>query len=115
MVSEPGGGSRDEFLAYQLLARTSRIERALGRIRTTPKGPRVIDIDILLYGSATVRTAKLEIPHPRMTERRFVLAPLADLAPDQRHPISHKTIRELLDEVQGQTARRLAPVPAKEK
>jgi 2-amino-4-hydroxy-6-hydroxymethyldihydropteridine diphosphokinase len=103
------------LLPMQLLARTSRIERALGRIRTTPKGPRIIDIDILLYGTATVRTAKLEIPHPRMTERRFVLAPLADLASELRHPISHKTIRELLDEVRSQTARRLAPVPAKEK
>src|SRR5271157_1770740 len=65
----------------QLLARMGKIERALGRIRAVPKGPRTIDIDILLYGQAVIRSATLEIPHPRMAERRFVLAPLADRAP----------------------------------
>jgi 2-amino-4-hydroxy-6-hydroxymethyldihydropteridine diphosphokinase len=99
------------LLPMQLLACTGRIERALGRIRSTPKGPRTIDIDILLYGSATVRSAKLEIPHPRMAERRFVLAPLADLAPELRHPVLHKTIRELLEAVRGQTARRIPAAP----
>ena len=66
-------------------------------MRTVPKGPRTIDIDILLYGNAVIRTARLEIPHPRMAERRFVLAPLADLAPDLRHPVTHRTVREMLD------------------
>ena len=59
----------------QLLARAQKIERVLGRVRTVPKGPRIIDIDILLYGTAVMHGAKLEIPHPRMAERRFVLAP----------------------------------------
>ncbi len=80
----------------QLLARVQKIERVLGRVRTVPKGPRIIDIDILLYGAAVVHGAKLEIPHPRMAERRFVLAPLHDLAPDLRHPVTRATVTELL-------------------
>ena len=80
----------------QLLWRTGRIERDLGRKRTVKKGPRTIDIDILFYGKAVVRAAKLEIPHPRMHERRFVLAPLADLAPELRHPVMRQTVREML-------------------
>ena len=74
-----------------------RIERDLGRVRTVPKGPRTIDIDILLYGKVVVETEDLQIPHPRMAARRFVLAPLADLAPQLRHPITHQTIQEMLD------------------
>ncbi|HEX3743058.1 MAG TPA: 2-amino-4-hydroxy-6-hydroxymethyldihydropteridine diphosphokinase [Bryobacteraceae bacterium] len=82
----------------QLLARTGKIERMMGRVRTIPNGPRSIDIDILLYGNAVVRTKRLEIPHPRMQERRFVLAPLADLKPDVRHPVSRKTAAQMLQE-----------------
>ena len=89
----------------QLLTRTGKIERALGRVRTVPNGPRTIDIDILLYGNAVVRTPRLEIPHPRIQERRFVLAPLADLAPDMRHPVLHKSVRQLLDAAPPQTIR----------
>jgi len=91
----------------QLLARVARIERALGRLRTVPKGPRSIDIDILLYGKAVIRSEALEVPHPRMDERRFVLAPLADLAPDLRHPIAHRTVREMLAAAPPQTIRRV--------
>jgi 2-amino-4-hydroxy-6-hydroxymethyldihydropteridine diphosphokinase len=80
----------------QLLARTQKVERVLGRVRTVPKGPRTIDIDILLYGTAVVRGGKLEIPHPRMAGRRFVLVPLHDLAPGLRHPVSRTTVAELL-------------------
>jgi 2-amino-4-hydroxy-6-hydroxymethyldihydropteridine diphosphokinase len=96
-----------ELFPRPLLARIARIERALGRIRAAPKGPRTIDIDILLYGQARMRTTELEIPHPRMAERRFVLAPLADLAPDLRHPVSGRTIRELLENLEGQRVRRV--------
>lgn len=81
----------------QLLSHIGRIERDMGRVRVTPKGPRTIDIDILFYGRAIIRTARLEIPHPRMAERRFVLAPLADLVPDLRHPVSGRKVREMLD------------------
>jgi 2-amino-4-hydroxy-6-hydroxymethyldihydropteridine diphosphokinase len=91
----------------QLLSRTSRIERDMGRIRTVPNGPRTIDIDILLYGGTVMRSATLEIPHPRMAERRFVLAPLADLAPDLRHPATHQTVRQMLDAAPAQTVRRV--------
>lgn len=91
----------------QLLARTQNIEREIGRKPTTPKGPRVIDIDILLFGDSMVRTAGLEIPHPRLAERRFVLEPLAELAPDLRHPVTKKTIRDLLTRVADQPVRRV--------
>jgi 2-amino-4-hydroxy-6-hydroxymethyldihydropteridine diphosphokinase len=81
----------------QLLTRIGRIERELGRVRTAPKGPRTIDIDILFYAAAIVETARLEIPHPRIAERRFVLAPLAELAPDLRHPVTHRSVRQMLE------------------
>jgi 2-amino-4-hydroxy-6-hydroxymethyldihydropteridine diphosphokinase len=80
----------------QFLAQTQRIEREMGRVRSLPKGPRTLDIDILLFGSTVMRTTELEIPHPRLAERRFVLQPLADLAPDLRHPLTHRTVREML-------------------
>ncbi|MGA2274362.1 MAG: 2-amino-4-hydroxy-6-hydroxymethyldihydropteridine diphosphokinase [Bryobacteraceae bacterium] len=80
----------------QLLARVQKVERVLGRVRTVPKGPRIIDIDILLYGTAVVRGGKLQIPHPRIPERRFVLVPLHDLAPTLRHPVTRTTVAELL-------------------
>ena len=89
----------------QLLARIGKIERALGRVRTVAKGPRTIDIDILFYAAAIVETARLEIPHPRIAERRFVLAPLADLAPGLRHPVTHRTVREMLDTAPAQMVR----------
>jgi 2-amino-4-hydroxy-6-hydroxymethyldihydropteridine diphosphokinase len=72
------------------------IERGLGRERRVPKGPRTIDIDILLFDSQVIHEPGVEIPHPRMAERRFVLAPFAEIAPQARHPISGKTIVELL-------------------
>jgi 2-amino-4-hydroxy-6-hydroxymethyldihydropteridine diphosphokinase len=90
-----------------LLSRIARIERELGRVRTVPKGPRVIDIDILIYGKAVVRTATLEVPHPRMGERRFVLAPLADLAPELLHPVTQRSIRRMLADAPPQMVRLL--------
>jgi 2-amino-4-hydroxy-6-hydroxymethyldihydropteridine diphosphokinase len=99
--------AKTSLFPMQLLARMQKIEIALGRVRTIAKGPRTIDIDILLYAGAIVRSARLEIPHPRMTERRFVLAPLADLAPDLRHPATGRTVREMLDAAPQQVARRM--------
>jgi 2-amino-4-hydroxy-6-hydroxymethyldihydropteridine diphosphokinase len=92
----------------QLLARAMKVERALGRRRVTPKGPRTIDIDILFYGNAVIDSPQLTVPHPRAAERRFVLAPLADLAPGFRHPVLRRTMGELLDAAPEQVVRRFA-------
>lgn len=73
------------------------IEHEAGRIRDALRGPRPIDIDILFYGDQHIRTGNLIVPHPRYADRRFVLAPLAELAPDFRDPISTLTIQELLE------------------
>jgi 2-amino-4-hydroxy-6-hydroxymethyldihydropteridine diphosphokinase len=86
-----------ELMPRQLLTLTQRIERELGRVRVIARGPRTIDIDILLFGSTVMRTRELEIPHPRMAERRFVLQPMADLAPELRHPLTHRSVREMLE------------------
>lgn len=96
-----------DLFPMQLLSRVAKIELALGRVRTLKNGPRTLDIDILLYGRAVVRGARLQIPHPRMAERRFVLAPLAELAPDLRHPVTHQTMRALLDAAPAQSIRLL--------
>jgi 2-amino-4-hydroxy-6-hydroxymethyldihydropteridine diphosphokinase len=93
----------------KLLAHTVALEQALGRIRAIPQGPRTIDIDILLYGDVVVRAARLEIPHPRMPQRRFVLAPLADLAPKLRHPVTHLTVTEMLQSAPAQSMRLQKP------
>ncbi len=97
-----------DLFPLQLLRRTAKIEAQLGRRRLTPKGPRSIDIDILLFGNAMVETAELQIPHPRFRLRRFVLAPLADLAPDLRDPLTRKSVRELLGGLHGQIVRKLS-------
>ena len=91
----------------QLLAAIAGIERDLGRVRDVPKGPRTIDIDILFYGTAVVNTERLDIPHPRIAERRFVLAPLADLEPELRHPVTRQTVREMLRDAPPATVRQL--------
>ncbi|HTB21016.1 MAG TPA: 2-amino-4-hydroxy-6-hydroxymethyldihydropteridine diphosphokinase [Bryobacteraceae bacterium] len=91
----------------QLLARVREIERQMGRRRMTPKGPRNIDIDILFYGRAVIAAAELEVPHPRIAQRRFVLEPLAEIAPDFRHPLTGKTAHEMLAVLEPQGVRRL--------
>ncbi len=90
----------------ELLAHIKQIEHDLGRQPTMPKGPRVIDIDILFFGGAIVHSTDLEIPHPRIAERRFVLDPLAEIAPNLRHPVTHETIAEMLSSVLDQPVRR---------
>jgi len=96
------------LLPMQLLARIREIEREMGRQRIAPKGPRNIDIDILFYGRAVITTQELEVPHPRLAQRRFVLEPLAEIAPDFRHPVTGKTASEILAALEPQGVRRLA-------
>ena len=92
----------------QLMRAILRIEREMGRRRVQKKGPRSIDIDILLFGNAVVDVPELTIPHPAMHERRFVLEPLAEIAPEARHPVLKKTVREMLEALPaGQAVRRL--------
>jgi len=87
-----------EFMPMQLLKAVKSVERALGRRPGVSKGPRTIDIDILLYENVVVRTGALSIPHERMNERRFVLIPLRELAPAARHPVSRRTVTEMLQD-----------------
>ena len=81
---------------FELLALCNEIERDGGRVRTFQNAPRTLDLDILLYDDRIISEPDLIIPHPRMTERRFVLEPLAEITPDLQHPVEKRTIRELL-------------------
>lgn len=89
---------------FQLLKVLQRIEREIGRVRqgAMRRGPRVIDIDILLFGQAVIHTPQLTVPHPRMAERRFVLEPLLEIAPEIRHPAIKQELRKCLDKLTEQ-------------
>jgi 2-amino-4-hydroxy-6-hydroxymethyldihydropteridine diphosphokinase len=91
----------------QLLEGLQATERKLGSEKLVPRGPRIIDLDILFYETAVIREAGMEIPHPRLAERRFVLVPLAELAPEFPHPVLRKTAAELLSATQDRSAVRI--------
>ena len=94
-----------ELFPRQLLHRMQKTELAMGRVRSLKDGPRNIDIDILLYGNVVMKTEELEIPHPRYRERRFTLAPLAELNPSMRDPVTGQTMSEMLAGLSGQSVR----------
>jgi len=85
-----------QFPAAELLGVLRGIELQMGSKKAFAKGPRLIDLDILLYGNATIDTPELQVPHPRMLQRNFVLAPLAEIAPTLRHPCWSTSAAELL-------------------
>jgi 2-amino-4-hydroxy-6-hydroxymethyldihydropteridine diphosphokinase len=90
-----------------LLAALLDIERAHGRVRAERWGPRVLDLDILLWGDRVVDEPGLHVPHPELHRRRFALEPLAELDPGARHPVLQKTVAELLADVRDQPVHRL--------
>ncbi len=87
-----------DLMPLRLLKAVQRVERELGRRRVIDKGPRTIDIDILLYDNVIVQSRALSIPHERLEYRRFVLVPLSELAPNLRHPVTKRTVLEMLKE-----------------
>lgn len=97
-----------EKMPRQLISGILNLEQAMGRQRKQKNGPRIIDIDILLFGTSVIDTHSLTVPHPRLHERRFVLEPLTEIAPEVRHPVFKRSIRELREALPpGQTVRRL--------
>jgi 2-amino-4-hydroxy-6-hydroxymethyldihydropteridine diphosphokinase len=86
-----------ELEPQELLQFTKTVQKKVGRVERFRYGPREIDIDILFYGNVVYKDEELEIPHPRLQDRDFVLQPFSDINPDFSHPVLKKTIRELLD------------------
>jgi 2-amino-4-hydroxy-6-hydroxymethyldihydropteridine diphosphokinase len=97
-----------ERMPKQVLRGILEIEQGMGRRRAERKGPRTIDIDIVLFGNSVIAAQGLTIPHQAMHTRRFVLEPMAEIAPEERHPVFKRSMRELRDALPaGQTVKRL--------
>jgi 2-amino-4-hydroxy-6-hydroxymethyldihydropteridine diphosphokinase len=93
-----------EVPALELLQRLRHIETRMGSTKLVPKGPRLIDMDILLYGDETIDGPELQVPHPRMLQRKFVLVPLAEIAPNVKHPSWNRDASELLAKMSDHSA-----------
>ena len=98
-----------ELPAAELLKKLRQIEAAMGSKKIVAKGPRLIDLDILLYGDESIDTPELQVPHPRMRLRRFVLVPLAEIAPGVRHPAWDTNAEGLLERTPDKSAVRKSP------
>ena len=97
-----------EKMPKQLLSAVQDLEQQMGRRRMQPKGPRIIDIDIVLFGHSIIDAKDLIVPHPAMHQRRFVLEPIAEIAGEVRHPVFKRSMRELRDALPpGQAVKRL--------
>ena len=101
---------RTPLTPLALLRAVKAIERGLGRVTGPRYGPRPIDIDVLLYDDLVLESAELSVPHPRIAERAFVLAPLAEIAPELRLPTLGRTATELASALAGADVRRLGPL-----
>lgn len=113
--------TEDASSPERLLARLLAVERAMGRQRVSsefiPKGPRIIDLDLLMYGSRVIHTPALTVPHPAMHLRRFVLEPLAEITPEAEHPVLRQSVLQLLDGLppDGPAVRRFAALTCLER
>lgn len=95
---------RSELDPRKVLEILQGIETRMGRVRSVPMGPRLIDLDLLLVGERVIQEDGLQVPHPRMHSRRFVLEPMAEISPLARHPLLGRTIKELLSELRDTKA-----------
>jgi len=100
-----------ELMPLEFLSRMLGVERSMGRVRTEPKGPRTIDIDILFFGNDVLDTSELTVPHPALQQRRFVLEPMTEIAPALVHPVLKRTVRELLDSLPADSGLVKKPLP----
>jgi 2-amino-4-hydroxy-6-hydroxymethyldihydropteridine diphosphokinase len=100
-----------ELTPLVFLSQMLAVEQSMGRIRREPKGPRTIDIDIVFFANDVLDTPELTVPHPAMHQRRFVLEPLAEIAPALVHPVLQRTVRDLLDSLPTDSGLVNKPLP----